>query len=91
MARPVCPLTTESHCHYHRANLVWATGLFINDATGQLPQMKCAISINTIGVAHVTKGVASVTNAAFVFHAERPARKIRNSLPPSHPQLEEVT
>ena len=49
MARAVCPLTTVSQCHYHRANLVWATGLFINDATGQLPQMKCAISINTIG------------------------------------------
>jgi len=36
MTRPVCPLTTVSNCHYHRANLVWATGLFINDATGKV-------------------------------------------------------
>jgi len=39
------------------------------------------------GVAHVTKDVAFVTNAAFGFYAERLARKIRDSLPPQSPTI----
>ena len=52
-------------------------------------KVKCAISINTIG--NVSKDLVFVTNAAFEFCAERPVRKICDSLPTNHPQLKAVT
>ena len=59
-----------------------AIGLSINNVTGRC-KMKCAISINKI--TYVIKGATSVTNAAFGFYAERPVRKIRDSLPHQSP------
>jgi len=69
---PWYPLISQKLCK-------WRDQL-VQRCNWSVAKMKCAISINTIGVALVTKGVAFVTKPAFGFYAERPVRKIRDTL-----------